>query len=193
VASLVDTNILVYRFDPRDPIKQRRATEFLREGLLAGSVILAHQCVVEFVAAVTRPRRDLGGAPLLTFDKARIEAEQLVTQIPVLYPDRDIVLTALRATAMYGFSWFDAHLWAYAEVHGVAEILSEDFEHGRHYGTVRVVNPFLTAEGVHELPALYETETELAPPVARSSKARPQRSTGRKGFRPRANQPRREI
>jgi predicted nucleic acid-binding protein len=156
VASLVDTNILVYSFDPRDPAKQRRADEILREGLLADSVVLAHQCIVEFLAAVTRPRTDLGGAPLLTLENARLEAEQLIAQFPVLYPDRDLLLTALRATAMYGFSWFDAHLWAYAEVNGVPEILSEDFEHGRHYGRVRVVNPFLTAEGVHELPALYE-------------------------------------
>jgi predicted nucleic acid-binding protein len=67
-----------------------------------------------------------------------------------------VLLTALRGTAIYGLSWFDAHLWAYAEVHGLSEILSEDFEHGRHYGKVRVVNPFLAAaDGVHELPALY--------------------------------------
>jgi hypothetical protein len=65
------------------------------------------------------------------------------------------MLTALRGTATYGLSWFDAHLWAYAEVYGVEEILSEDFAHGRHYGTVRAVNPFLNADGVHELPPLY--------------------------------------
>jgi predicted nucleic acid-binding protein len=97
VASLVDTNILVDRFDPRDPVKQRRADEVLREGLLADSVLLAHQSIVELVAAVTRPRGDLGGAPLLTVDKARLAAEELVAQFPVLYPDREIVLTALRA------------------------------------------------------------------------------------------------
>jgi predicted nucleic acid-binding protein len=188
VASLVDTNVLVYRFDPRDPVKQRRAIEILREGLLAHSVMLAHQCVIEFVAAVTRPRSDLGGASLLTFDKARLEAEQLVTQFPVLYPDRDIPLTALRASAMYGLSWFDAHLWAYAEVNGVAEILSEDFEHGRHYGTVRVVNPFLSAEGVHELPELYETDTLQPAPAARSSKAHTQRLTRSSRAGPHKNQ-----
>ncbi len=175
MASLVDTNILVYRFDASDRVKQRRAEEILREGVFADSLVLAHQCVVEFVAAVTRPRRDLGGASFLTFDKARLEAEQLLAQFPVLYPDRDVLHTALSATAMYGLSWFDAHLWAYAEVNGVAEILSEDFEHGRHYGTVRVVNPFLSAEGVHELPALYEAEALQPPLAARSSKAHTQR------------------
>ena len=35
--------------------------------------------------------------------------------------------------------------------------LSEDFQHGRHYGGVRAVNPFLPkGNRLHELPALYE-------------------------------------
>jgi predicted nucleic acid-binding protein len=184
VASLVDTNILVYRFDARDRVKQGRAKEILREGLLGDHLVLAHQSVIEFIAAVTRPRRELGGAPLLSFEKARLEAEQLLAQFPVLYPDRAVLITALRATAMYGLSWFDAHLWAYAEVNGVGEILSEDFEHGRHYGTVRVVNPFLSAEGVHELPALYETEPEPSASAARSSRARAHRPARSKRARP---------
>jgi predicted nucleic acid-binding protein len=42
-------------------------------------------------------------------------------------------------------SWFDAHLWAYAEHYGLSELLSEDFEHGRVYGAVRVTDPFRAA------------------------------------------------
>ena len=34
-------------------------------------------------------------------------------------------------------------LWAYPQEFGRAEIVSEDFEHDRLYGAVRVVNPFL--------------------------------------------------
>jgi predicted nucleic acid-binding protein len=155
VASLVDTNLLVYCFDGRDRAKQRRADELLRNGLLEDGIVLAHQCIVEFVAAVSRPRQELGGASLLPLAEARLEAEELLAEYPVLYPTREVVLTALRGTAAYGLSWFDAHLWAYAEVYGVDEILSEDFTHGRHYGTVRAVNPFLSVDGVHELPPLY--------------------------------------
>lgn len=156
MASLVDTNVLVYRFDPRDRVKQRVAIEVLRAGLLDDTLVLAHQCLVEFIAAVTRPRNDLSGEPLLPLEQARLEAENLMAQFRVVYPDREVVLTALRGTAMYGLSWFDAHLWAHAEVFGLAEIVSEDFQHGRHYGTVRAMDPFLLAGGgVHELPALY--------------------------------------
>ena len=119
MASLVDTNILVYRFDARDPVKQQRAREVLRNGLLDDSLVLAHQCIVEFIAAVTRPREALARAPLLPLSEATLEAEKLLTQYPVLYPAREVVLTALRGMGMYGLSWFDAHLWAHAEVYGV--------------------------------------------------------------------------
>jgi predicted nucleic acid-binding protein len=44
--------------------------------------------------------------------------------------------------ATYGLSWFDAHLWAYADHYGLDELWSEDFQAGRRYGTVRIVNPF---------------------------------------------------
>lgn len=156
MASLVDANVLVYLFDPRDPPKQRIARDLLRGDLIQDVLVLPHQAILEFVAAVTRPRRDLGGAPLLSLAQALLEAEELMAQFLVIYPNLDVLLTALRGTSTYQLSWFDAHLWAYAEVHGIPEILSEDFQHGRHYGGVRTVNPFLAAaDSVHELPPMY--------------------------------------
>jgi hypothetical protein len=49
---------------------------------------------------------------------------------------------ALYASAAFGLSCFDARLWAYAERYGCSVIYSEDFEHGRYYGSVKVMNPF---------------------------------------------------
>jgi len=57
VAVLVDTNILVYRFDDRFREKQKIAVEILRRGIIEDSVRLPQQAIVEFVAAVTRPIR----------------------------------------------------------------------------------------------------------------------------------------
>ncbi len=34
-------------------------------------------------------------------------------------------------------------MWAYAEVHRLETLYSEDFQHGRWFGAVRVVNPFV--------------------------------------------------
>lgn len=140
VAALVDTNVLVYRFDPRFPEKQARATAVLRRGIVDGDIRVPHQAVVEFFAAVTRPLQD--GHPLLSRADAIQETESLLEQFPILYPDEQVIRTALRGMATYGLSWFDAHLWAYADSRGIAEILSEDFQTGRTYGTVRIVNPF---------------------------------------------------
>jgi predicted nucleic acid-binding protein len=53
------------------------------------------------------------------------------------------VRIALRGAAAYQLPWFDAHMWAYAERFGLAELPSEDFQDGRLYGTVQAVNPFL--------------------------------------------------
>ena len=137
------------------------ARDLLRQGLEDQELVLPHQAILEFVAATTRPRADFGGEPLLARSVAYREAESLVRDFTILFPDEDVLITALRAVSGLGLSWYDAHLWAYAEVNGLPEILSEDFEHGRHYGHVRVVDPFLVAEDeVHELPPLYAT-TEL--------------------------------
>ncbi|MGH9380774.1 MAG: PIN domain-containing protein [Thermoanaerobaculia bacterium] len=156
MASLVDTNILVYRCDPRDPVKRQIADDLLRGSFAYDELLLPHQAIVEFIVAVTRRRSDLGGASLLPLAKALLEAEEMMGQFLVIYPNSAVLQTALRGTSIYQLSWLDAHLWAYAEVHGIPEILSEDFEHGRHYGNVRAVNPFLAAaDSVHELPPLY--------------------------------------
>lgn len=144
--SLIDTNVLVYRFDARYPEKQAIATETLRRGIEDDSLRLPHQAILEFVAAVTRVKAS-DGLPLLSPEDARREAEEFLSQFGVLYPTEALVRTALRGAAAYRLSWFDAHLWAYAEHYGLGEILSEDFQDARLYGSVRVRNPFLRAGG----------------------------------------------
>ena len=141
MAALVDTNILVYRFDARFPAKQQRATELLRRGIADDSVRVPHQAIVEFVAATTRVVK--GSGSILPPDDARREAEELLDQFTVLYPTEPLVRLALRGMAAYRLSWFDAHMWAYAEHFGLEQLLSEDFQHNRMYGSVRAINPFL--------------------------------------------------
>jgi predicted nucleic acid-binding protein len=140
VAALVDTNVLVYRFDDRFAEKQRIATEILRRGILDDSVRVPHQAIIEFVAAVTRPIR---GHVILKQADALREAEEFLKEFPILYPNEAILRNAMRGYAAYQLSWFDAQIWSYAEHYGLEEILSEDLQHDRLYGTVRVVNPFV--------------------------------------------------
>ena len=144
MAALVDTNVLVYRYDSRFPEQQKVATELLRRGIAEDSLRVAHQCIVEFVAVMQRLATT--GKSTMSVDQARWEAESLLDQFPVLYPNEDLVRTALRGAAAYRLSWFDAHLWAYAETFGLDTLYSEDFQHGRYYGSVRTLNPFEPAK-----------------------------------------------
>jgi predicted nucleic acid-binding protein len=141
VAALVDTNVLVYRFDSRFPEKQRIAKEILRRGIAGQDLLVPHQAVLEFFSAVTRSRQ--GVQPLLTRTEAYRETEELLNLFPILYPSESVLRTAIQGGAAHGLSWFDAHLWAYAEVNRLSELISEDFQHDRLYGTVRAINPFV--------------------------------------------------
>jgi predicted nucleic acid-binding protein len=147
VAGLVDTNILICAYDLRFPRKQALAADLLRQGILNNSLVLPHQVLVEFVAVATRPINR--GPPLLKVDEAHQEAENLLEQFPVIYPTENTVRIALRGAALYKLSWFDAHLWAYADERGLDTLWSEDFQDGRLYGRVKVQNPF-RGESVHE-------------------------------------------
>jgi predicted nucleic acid-binding protein len=141
VVSLVDTNILVYCYDPGAPFKREAARDLLRAGAAKGELRIPHQAMVEFVNVVTRKRG--GKDSLLPHEEAWRQAEEYLKGFPILYPSESVFRKALVGMAAYKFSWYDAHLWAYADYYGIPEILSEDFQHGRWYGTVRVRNPFV--------------------------------------------------
>lgn len=142
MSALIDTNVLVYRFDPRDPEKQSIATRLLKDGIAAQNIRVPHQAILEFVSAVAKP---IGAErrPLLPREDALREAEIMLSQFEVLYPTESVLRLAVRGAFTYELPWFDAHIWAYAEHYGLSEIISEDFSNGQLIGKVRVRNPFL--------------------------------------------------
>jgi predicted nucleic acid-binding protein len=140
VAALIDTNILVYRFDDRFPEKQKIASDLLRDGIVKDSVRIPHQALVEFVSATTRSIR---GHIILKQADALREVEGFVKQFPILYPNEAVLLQAIQGSTTYRMNWFDAHMWSHAEYYGLEEIITEDFQHGRTYGSVRAINPFI--------------------------------------------------
>jgi predicted nucleic acid-binding protein len=100
VTALVDTNVIVYRFDSRDPRKQDIAASLLREGIRTDTLRLCHQSIVEFVAACTR---QLPGGSLLAPDVARREAEELLSLFGVLYPNEAVLHGASRGCGVPAF------------------------------------------------------------------------------------------
>jgi predicted nucleic acid-binding protein len=156
IRSLIDTNILVYREDPRNPVKQAIATDTLKRAAREQSAAVAHQALIEAYAALIRPRADLDGEALLSPAEAAWVVSATMREFPILWPDAAVVKAALYGATMLHLSWYDAHMWAYAATNGIPELTTEDFEHGRYYDDVRAFNPFLQAlGGVHELPPMF--------------------------------------
>lgn len=133
---LVDTNLLIYPLDARDPAKQRRAGEVLRELARRGDAVLPAQALAEFSSVVLRRLQ-----PPLGPDQASREVERLVTAFPVVPLSAAAVLEALRGVARHRLSYHDAQVWAAARLHQIPLVLSGDFPVGATLEGVQFLNP----------------------------------------------------
>lgn len=134
---LVDTNLLVYAVDRREPVKRERAREVLRRvGGAGGSAALPAQVLSEFANACLRklePRPDPA--------TVRREVERLLLAFPVLPLTGPVVLEALRGVREHLLSYYDAQIWAVARLGQVGVVLSEDFNPGAVLDGVTFANP----------------------------------------------------
>lgn len=132
----IDTNVLLYRYDTSDVGKQRSARLWLDLLWDRGDGRLSWQVLNEFYVNATGKI----GAPAATI-RAAVEtyaewkpAEFTLGQMRRAWHWRD----------QAGLSYWDGLILAAAEQLGCRWLLSEDFQHGRQYGSVQVVNPFRT-------------------------------------------------
>lgn len=134
---LLDTNVLVYTLDPREPGKRERAKEVIRQTALAGSAALPVQALSEFSNVCLRKLQ-----PPLPPEEVRIEVERLSSAFPVLPLTSLVVGEALRGTKEHSFSYYDAQVWAAARLNQMPVVLSEDFNPGAVIEGVRFYDPF---------------------------------------------------
>jgi predicted nucleic acid-binding protein len=133
----VDTNILVYSYDPTDAAKRQWAIAVLDQLYLRGNGAISAQVLGEFVVTVTRKIP----APL-----SASQAERSITSYArswtVFELTPQVVLEAVRGLQRFGFSYWDSLIWATAKLNGVPNVLSEDFSDGALLDGVRFLNPF---------------------------------------------------
>ena len=132
---VLDTNVLVYALDRREPEKRDRAREVLRR-LGASGAVLPAQVLSEFANVCLRklePRPDPAAV--------QREVERLLLAFPVLPLTGPVVLEALRGVREYLLSYYDAQIWAVARLGQVGVVLSEDFNPGAVLDGVSFANP----------------------------------------------------
>ncbi|MEW6401689.1 MAG: PIN domain-containing protein [Chloroflexota bacterium] len=137
---LIDTNVLVYSFDLAAPQKQAAARKILVELQLYQQGCLSIQCVGEFFNVVSH-----GKLPKMTLLDGVEQVEFFLQSFPVFPLTPGIVRQATRAVREYQMSYYDAQIWACANLNQIPVIFSEDFQGGQVLEGVRFVNPF--AEG----------------------------------------------
>ena len=135
---LLDTNVLVYAFDPSGPTKHERALRVIARLLASGRGKISCQALGEFFWTVTRKMR-----PPLRPSEAYDQIAILMRTWPVLPTTPLVVLEAARGVRDHRLPYWDAQVWAAARLNQIPVILSEDFSDGSEVDGVRFVNPFV--------------------------------------------------
>ena len=134
----VDTNVLVYNRDARDPTKREAAERWLRALWVAHSGRVSTQVLNEYYAVVTEMHR-----PGIDRDEARADIRSLMSWGPI--PVSHVVIQgAWTIQDRHSLSWWDSLIVSAAQVAGCTYLLTEDLAHDRLFDGVRVVDPFRT-------------------------------------------------
>ena len=137
---LLDTNVLIYAYDPADLVRQGQAVQIMGELRLRGNGVLSTQSLAEFLSAVMRPKR--GDPPRLTPSEALDQAQLLSTAFEVYDLTRFTILEAGRGVRDYQLAYYDAQIWATAHLNQIPIVFTEDFQHGQILEGVQFINPF---------------------------------------------------
>jgi predicted nucleic acid-binding protein len=136
VDALLDTNVLVYAAssEPAEDAKRARAVDLID----SVSFGVSAQVLQEFYVVATRQaKRKLSPAQALWW---------LERFMPFPCVDTDVALVheAALGAELHQVSYWDAAILAAAERLGAPILYTEDLNHGQKYGSVQVINPFLS-------------------------------------------------
>jgi predicted nucleic acid-binding protein len=131
----VDTNVLIYARDPRDPVKHQVARH-LTAAMPDGGLLWQVAC--EFIAA-SRKLTSVG----YTQTQAWRELKELRELWTVILPSQNVFVRAERLAATVKLSFWDAMIVAACQEAGIARLYTEDFDASLSKATgVEIINPF---------------------------------------------------
>ena len=134
-SDFLDSNVLIYAYDPKDPRKQSIARELVEKALL-GDGVVSVQVLAEFAATLLHKQR-----PTALPATVR-EILDAMRPLSVVKPEAETVRRAVQAHEQYGVQFYDGMIIAAAERAGCKKIWSEDLNAGQEYFGVKVENPF---------------------------------------------------
>jgi len=133
----VDASVFLYARDPRDPVKQTRAAEWIDWLWQQRAGRTSLQVLAEFYAAATQ-RLEI--EPDLAWD----EVKRYLAWTP-LPTDEALLRGAREIERRYRLSWWDSMAVAAAQLQDCTILASEDLPDGMAFGALTVRNPFTSA------------------------------------------------
>lgn len=131
----IDTNLIIYANDRRDPQKQGKAIEVISELMGNGLGVISTQVLQEYSSvALTKLKQDHG---IVLRQLVLLESFDVVLMTPAL------IRRAIEIRSSYNISFWDSCIISAAESSGCDSIFSEDLNAGQYYSGIKVVNPFL--------------------------------------------------
>ena len=135
----VDTNVLIYRLDRSDPVKQARARDLLRR--LAKSTeptVVPWQVLGELVCQLRRWQNE----KRVTRDVLLRYVAAVRRLFPVVMPTASVLDRALDLTGKRSLSHWDSMLLGACLDAGVDTLYTEDMGAPTTCGSIRLLNPF---------------------------------------------------
>lgn len=133
----VDTNVLLYAVDDREPRKRDLSRVWLAACWRGRCGRISTQVLNEYYANV---RKKFSTA--LSAGEARAEVRRYQNWRPWTI-DQATIETAWAVESRYQLSYWDALMVAAALQQGCGWLLTEDLQHGQNIDGVQIVNPFL--------------------------------------------------
>jgi predicted nucleic acid-binding protein len=134
--TFVDTNIVLYAYDQREPEKSAIAREILSDLWRTREGLVSTQVLQELYVNLTRKLRVV---------VPRSKARALVGRYgrwPVYAIATGDIIEAAELEQRHSLSFWEALIIVAAGRSGAELIISEDLQHGRTIGGVRIENPF---------------------------------------------------
>lgn len=134
----IDTNVVVYAFDPREPRKKKIANGLLADALRQRQGLISYQVVQEFFSAMIRGRFD---PPLTSADALEYLSSVLGPLLQVHF-SVELCRAALHLRERYKLSWYDSLIVAAAQEARCEVLYTEDLQDGQRFGDLVVTDPF---------------------------------------------------
>ena len=137
-ADFLDSNILVYLFDPADARRKGIAERLVSRAHHEGTAIVSFQVVQETLNVLTRKLR-----PAMSREDARLALQNVLVPLWRVQPSAALYGRALDLQERYKFSFYDALIVAAALEAGCPRLLSDDLQLGQRIEGLTIKNPFL--------------------------------------------------